>query len=257
MKIYFVKYKSHNDNTLSWNNFFIKNENVQKYLVRDVIEADMIVCAGGDGTLLKTVKAYIGLGIPVYGINAGTVGFLMNNISQYNFIADVLEREVFDTKSLRTIKATILQKNNAKNNTDNTKKTFYGFNEIAIGGSMMDWIDFSIDSKVLPESFKGGGMIISTPQGSTGINVNNQGVVIPIDSKQWVVTGDKTNIHLSTVIKPRYTKIEVQSRQRVTCWVDGVNGDVINNILSVILEKGPSVLIAFSDINDFIAKRYK
>jgi len=251
MKIFFVKYEAHNKKTQEWNDLFEKNENIQRFLVDTPNEAEMIVCAGGDGTLLKTVKTYIDFDLPIYGINAGTLGFLMNDIEPYNFIVDVCEREFFNTKTLRTIKATV------KRNHHLATKSYYAFNEVAIGGTMMDWIDFSVKSKVLPESFKGGGIIISTPQGSTGISVNNQGVVIPIDSKQWVVTGDKTNMHLSTVIKPRFTEVSVESRQSVTCWIDGVNGDVIADIETVQLEKGPKVQICFSDINEFISKRYK
>lgn len=249
MKIFFKKYDAHNTQTSKWNDFFEMNEDLQRFLTTDVHEADLIICAGGDGTLLKTVKEYIDYDIPIYGINAGTLGFLMNNISQHDFLVNVCERNQFDIKHLTTIRNKVIESNGKES-------THYAFNETAIGGDMGSWIEFDIDSKVLPRNFKGGGMIVSTPQGSTGISKNNHGVIVPIQSKQWVVTGDKTDIKLNTVIKPRKTSIEVKSRNRTDIWIDGNNG-FIKDIKSVVISKGPKVQICFSNFDEFVEKRYK
>lgn len=239
-KIFWVKYEAHNDKTESWNDYLSKLD----CLVDCPTKADLIVCAGGDGTLLKTVKEYVYYGIPIYGINAGTLGFLMNNVSQDNFYNDVVKKRKYKVKKLGTIEVVI-----------DGNKEGYAFNDVCIGGNMGTWVEFKVENKVLPSHFKGGGVIFSTAQGSTGINKNNNGVVVPISSNQWVVTGDKTDIHLNTVVKPRTTQITTNSRQRVDVWIDG-NNKVVKNINEIFLTKGPKVEICFSDFDGFVEKRY-
>lgn len=242
IKIFWAKYDAHNEKTASWNEFF-ESEAMEEFLVTDPDYADLIVCSGGDGTLLKTVKHYIDYEIPIYGVNAGTLGFLMNDVTQENFISEVCKRQAYKAKKLSTIAVRTYDQTN------------YAFNDVCIGGDMSSWIEFNIDNKVLPKRFMGGGLIFSTAQGSTGINKNNGGVVVPIASNQWVVTGDKTEINLNTVVKPRNTYITVNSRGPVTVWIDG-NNKVIRDIQSVELNKGPRVDICFSDFDGFVEKRY-
>lgn len=243
LKIFWAKYEAHNEKTASWNEFF-ESEEMAPYLVDAPCYADIIVCSGGDGTLLKTVKHYIEYELPIYGINAGTLGFLMNDIKQENFIDEVCEREAYKIKKLSTIGVRTYDETN------------YAFNDVCIGGDMSSWIEFNVTNKVLPKKFMGGGVIFSTAQGSTGINKNNGGVIVPISSNQWVVTGDKTDINLNTVLKPRNTYIEMNSRGPVTVWIDG-NNKVIKDVDSVDLTKGPRVEICFSDYDGFVEKRYQ
>lgn len=247
-KIFWAKYEAHNEKTASWNAFF-ESEEMAPYLVDAPCYADVIVCSGGDGTLLKTVKHYIDYELPIYGVNAGTLGFLMNEVTQENFIDEVCIKQAYKVQKLNTIAVQVQERHELSTN------EYYAFNDVCIGGDMSSWIEFNIESKVLPKNFMGGGLIFSTSQGSTGISKNNGGVIIPIRDNQWVVTGDKTNINLSTVIKPRKTKIEMSTRQSVTVWVDG-NNKVIKDVESVILNKGPKVHICFNDFDGFVAKRY-
>lgn len=240
-KVFWAKYDAHNEKTESWNNYLSKLD----CLVDDPTKADIIVCAGGDGTLLKAVKEYIDYEIPIYGIHAGTIGFLMNHISQESFYEDVIKFGRYKRKKLGTIAVTVDGVNHG-----------YAFNDVCIGGNMGTWAEFDVENKVLPSKFWGGGVIFSTAQGSTGVSKNNKGVVIPIGSDQWVITGDKTDVHLNTVIKPRPTEIQVSSRQRIDVWIDG-NNKVVEGVKSVYLGRGKKVGICFSDFEGFVQKRYQ
>ena len=51
---------------------------VARYGQTDVTDAKVIVALGGDGFVLETLHDTQGLGLPVYGMNRGTIGFLMN-----------------------------------------------------------------------------------------------------------------------------------------------------------------------------------
>ena len=251
MKIFYV----HND--------FAHNEKVEIYNsyinglgTKTPEEADVIVCGGGDGTLLKAIKEYRHLKKPFWGVNAGTVGFLMNDgyphapnhgdlaVRKFNLI----KVKVHYTKSVRDLSS-------IDDKDVEVYSEYQAFNDVMIGGDMNSWIDFEITEKDdFFGNFKGGGLIVSTPQGSTGINKNNNGVVLPLSSKLWSITGDKTNRHIEYVIKPRKTVIEVKSRTDITVWVDGAN-EIIKRVRKAELSKGDTVEIMFGDYNAFKRKR--
>ena len=242
-------------------NTFPHNKKVKKYNKKinsvfnpDLQDADVIVCGGGDGTLLKAINKYRQFNKPFWGYNAGTVGFLMNDgfpidysdITTKKF--SLIKVKVTYHKSVRDM-ATIFDKE------IEVSETFQAFNDIMIGGDMNSWIDFSVTEKDnLFGDFRGGGVIVSTTQGSTGINKNNGGTVLPLSSNLWSITGDKTGRKISYVIKPRKTLIEVNSRTPITLWVDGAN-HIIKNVKKIQISKGDSVEVMFGDFKEFMRKR--
>jgi NAD+ kinase len=231
----------HNDRVKECNKTF-------SYLTKSVLEdCDFILCAGGDGTLLKTINKYSCTNATIIGINAGTVGFLMNDLEDVIEWLNNPEHLHLHTQKFKTIDVEVV----------NNKRTYMcqAFNDVMIGGDMNSWIEFDINEKSdIFGKFQAGGMIISTAQGSTGINKNNHGSILPIDSKLWSITGDKSNRKIDYVIKPRKTKISVTSRQPVSVWVDGSN-TIIKNVNSVTIKKGIDVSVGFLNIKDFIKKR--
>ena len=201
---------------------------------------DYILAYGGDGTLLRAIKEFKHLEKPFYGQAAGTVNFLMNEEGEPNVI--------HKSKKFDLIKVLVFCH-------DDLVKTIEVFNEVCIGGDMSSWITFDVEEKdEFFGTFKGSGLIISTPQGSTGINKNNNGSVLPLSSNLWSITGDKTNRKIEYVIKPRKTVIKVESRTPVTVWGDGLNY-VIENVKEVHISKGDSVRVIFNNYNEFKRKR--
>ena len=58
-----------------------KSKLLKKYKQTEVENAEVIVALGGDGTMLETLHKFIDKKVPIYGMNCGSVGFLMNNFS--------------------------------------------------------------------------------------------------------------------------------------------------------------------------------
>ena len=212
-----------------------------------------IIAKGGDGTLLKAIKMHLDKKKPFFGIGAGTVNFLMNSEHE---ILDNAKYKSFNLIKVRVYFTTTYASDEIMPEMSyNEVAEFQAFNDVMIGGDMNSWIDFRVREKdELFGDFMGGGLIISTPQGSTGINKNNGGVVLPLSSGMWSITGDKTNRKIEYVIKPRKTLITTKSRRPVTVWVDGAN-HIIKNVSSVEISKGQKVVVAFNDYSTFMKKR--
>ena len=216
---------------------------------------DYIIACGGDGTLLKAVHKYANLNKSFYGRAAGTVNFLMNK--------EKYPMGDYKIKSFSRIKVSVNYKKWVRNMASiddkliNVTKEFQAFNDICIGGSdgMNAWINFNIQEK--DEIFgevQGGGLIISTPQGSTGINKTNRGVVLPLSSDQWSITGDKTTRQIAYVVKPHKMEIIPSSRKDIIVWIDGEN-EVIEKVTSITVEKGDNINVIFNDYGSFKKKR--
>ena len=223
---------------------------------------DIILAKGGDGTLLRAINKFRHLNKPFYGIGAGTENFLMNATTEACRISDNAKYKKFNL-----IKVSVTYKKNytpdcndfmdGKDDfrTDIVTEDFQAFNDVMIGGSMNDWIAFDVhDPEKIIGKFKGGGVIVCTAQGSTGINKNNGGSVLPLNAKQWFITGDKTNRKISVPINPKRTTITAESRHSVTVWVDGQN-HIIKNVQKIELSKGDSVTVIFNDYEAFKRKR--
>lgn len=136
-------------------------------------DPDIILVAGGDGSMLHAIKKYAYLKKPFVGIGSGTLNFLMNNST----IETILESN-FDIIKTKMIKATI------------NGMSFNAVNEISIGGGFMDYHEFILNSDSFDNHrFKGQGLMVSTPLGSTAINYNNGGQIIPsLDLPLWSIT---------------------------------------------------------------------
>ena len=63
--------------------------------------SDLIIVIGGDGSMLHALHHYMDLNIPFYGINSGSVGFLMNNFHIQNFSKNIdINKEIIDNIKL-------------------------------------------------------------------------------------------------------------------------------------------------------------
>jgi len=204
------------------------------------VRDEFIFVKGGDGTLLKAIHLFKDLKLPFFGSAAGTVNFLMNK-------EDKLLKN-YKIKKFRLLNAKIYYNNNEMIELE-------AFNEMMIGNDMNSWIEFDVkDKDDILGKFKGGGLIISTAQGSTGINKNNGGVILPLSSKNWVITGDKTNKYINKVLEPHKLEIKVKSRRIINCWLDG-NYKKIENVNKVIITKGSKVKLIFNNYKEFKQKR--
>lgn len=143
-------------------------------------DADVIVALGGDGFLLHCLHEYSGLGKPFFGMNRGTLGFLMNTFRDDNLqerVSSARERVLFG------LRADVEQ-------TTGDKFQFYAFNEVALTRHEAQSANLSItvDGVERIAKFVGDGVLVSTCQGSTAYNRSAHGPVLPLSVNALALT---------------------------------------------------------------------
>ncbi len=129
--------------------------------------ADLVVVYGGDGTMLRAIREYRHQNNHFVGIHGGTVGFLMNESTEA-----VVEADAYYFDGLWMVEGEIV--------TDEGIQKIYGFNDIWIERSTerVLKIRLSIDAREVPQLIFADGIVVSTPQGSTGYTRAARGKVI-------------------------------------------------------------------------------
>ena len=202
---------------------------------KKIIEYDThFLVIGGDGTLLRAISLFWQDDKPFYPVAGGTVNFLMN------------ENEAEDFKTLQPLEWNMLR-------VEVNGQTYMACNEVAIG-SFCGWVEFSSDSHKFPK-FNGSSLIVSTAQGSTGLNRNSGGTILPIDSKNWSIVSTQSPTRVDTVLKPDETTISIKSRKLVNIVIDNANKLQVKEA-DIVLSKGKTVTVVYNDINKFKEKRW-
>ena len=144
-------------------------------------EAEVIVVLGGDGKMIEMFHRYAQKGKGLYGMNCGTVGFLMNKYSE-----DDLPKRIMEGGNVRlpALQASVLTHDK------DPAKHLYAFNEISVlrRGTRPAHFRLTIDGQVRLEKMVGDGLIIATPAGSTAYNLSAHGPVLPIGSHALALT---------------------------------------------------------------------
>ena len=135
-------------------------------------QADGIVALGGDGFMLDSLHRYMSAQRPIYGMNLGTVGFLMNSFNEFTLQTRVAAAKAERLSPLQ-VKAT-----------DINGKTHeaLAFNEIAVlrHSNQSANLQISVDGKIRMDKLMSDGVLICTPAGSTAYNLSVHGPIIPI-----------------------------------------------------------------------------
>ena len=143
-------------------------------------DADIIIVIGGDGELLHALHKYMHLNIPFYGINAGSIGFLMNSLTYHNLPLNILEAK---TAFLRPLIMETIAFNG-------TTHSALAINEVSIFRKTNQAAKFRIeidDIERMPELIADGA-IISTPAGSSAYNLSAGGAILPLSSNLLCLT---------------------------------------------------------------------
>jgi NAD+ kinase len=151
-----------------------------RYQLVDPADCDVVVALGGDGLLLHTIHDHLRLGRPIFGMNRGTVGFLMN---QYR-LDGLLERIVAATP------ITVHPLRMAATHTDGRRSHALAFNEVAVTriSAHSANLRLLIDGVERMAMFMGDGLIVATAAGSTAYNLSAHGPIIPLGSNLLAVT---------------------------------------------------------------------
>ena len=143
-------------------------------------EADVIVALGGDGFILETLHKFIERKVPIYGMNRGTVGFLMNEFREENLLKHLDEAEETILNPLQMI----------AHCADGTKVKALAINEVSMlrQSRQASKIQISVDGKVRIPELVCDGVLVATAAGSTAYNLSAHGPIIPVGSDLMTLT---------------------------------------------------------------------
>ncbi len=146
----------------------------------DPEEADVIVALGGDGFMLQTLHDTMDSGKLIYGMNRGSVGFLMNEYGEENL------RERIAVATEETLRPLIM----VAETTDGSSQTSLAINEVSLlrQSYQAAKIRISIDGKVRLDELICDGVMVATPAGSTAYNLSAHGPILPIDAELLALT---------------------------------------------------------------------
>ena len=142
-------------------------------------DADIIVALGGDGFMLQSLHTFLGKGKPIYGMNLGSVGFLMNEFRQEDLLIRLAAAERAIVHPLRMLAHT------AKGMTE-----ALAFNEVSLlrESRQAAKIAIHVDGRPRIAELICDGVLVSTPAGSTAYNLSAHGPILPIDAALLALT---------------------------------------------------------------------
>ena len=152
----------------------------ERYGNADPATADVIVALGGDGLMLQTLHRFIGTGTPIYGMNRGSVGFLMNRYS----VDNLHERIAAATENV--IHPLEMKTEDAYGN----KHTALAINEVSLlrQSYQAAKLRVDIDGRTRLAELTCDGLLLATPAGSTAYNLSAHGPILPLDTPLMALT---------------------------------------------------------------------
>lgn len=143
-------------------------------------DADVIVALGGDGFMLETLNDVRPLDKPVYGMNRGTVGFLMNEYSAKDLPERLADAEEATINPLRMRAGAA----------DGSVTEGLAINEVSLlrEGPQAARLKISVDGRTRLEELVCDGALVATPAGSTAYNYSAHGPILPIGSEVLALT---------------------------------------------------------------------
>jgi len=142
--------------------------------------ADVIVALGGDGLMLQTLHKFMESGKPIYGMNRGTVGFMMNEYGE-DALPERLaaaEESVIHPLAMRAV------------DVGSKVHTARAINEVSLfrQTNQAARLRILVDGKERLAQLDGDGIMVATPAGSTAYNLSAQGPIIPIGAALLALT---------------------------------------------------------------------
>ena len=145
-------------------------------------EADLIVALGGDGYLLHTLRERLNIGevCPVFGMNRGTVGFLMNDWRMDGLVERIARAKSFTVKPLEMTAVT----------DDGETIIHHAINEVSLLRETRETarIEVSVSGRVAMPELVCDGVLVATPAGSTAYNLSAAGPILPLNSRLLALT---------------------------------------------------------------------
>ncbi len=199
-------------------------------------QANVIVALGGDGFMLQTLHETQHLDVPVYGMNRGTVGFLMNEFHADDLAArlDAAEEEVINPLVMNALTV------------DGQMHEALAINEVSLlrAGPQAARLRISVDGKERMKELVCDGALVATPAGSTAYNYSAHGPILPIGSDVLALTA-------MSAFRPRRWRGALLPKQAVVRFdvIDSAkrpvmadaDGSSVRNVVSVEIRSEPKV----------------
>lgn len=151
---------------------------MERYGQATATRADAVVALGGDGFLLSVLRQ--NLGRPVYGMNRGTVGFLMNDYAEDDLPQRIAQAEETVINPLSMVAGA----------PDGDEYRALAINEVSMlrAGPQAARLRISVDGRVRMEELVCDGLLVATPAGSTAYNYSAGGPILPMGSDVLALT---------------------------------------------------------------------
>lgn len=176
----------------------------------EIEDFDLLICLGGDGSILDSLSIVRSSNVPVFGINTGRLGFL-SSVSSEN-ITEPLDKIL--AGNIKYDKRSVLKLSTKSNHFGDIS---YALNEVTVhkkDSSSMMIIHAYVDNDYL-NSYWADGLIISSPTGSTGYNLSCSGPIIMPGSEVFIITPIAPhNLNVRPLIIPDNKKITLKLEGR-------------------------------------------
>jgi len=199
-------------------------------------QSDVIVALGGDGFMLHTLHRTQTLDIPVYGMNRGTVGFLMNEYGEEGLMArlEAAEEEVINPLSMKA--------------GDRDGNLFEGLaiNEVSLlrAGPQAAQLRITVDGRERLDLLVCDGALVATPAGSTAYNYSAHGPILPIGSDVLAITAVAAfrprRWRGALIPKTAKVRFDVLNSQKRPVMAEG-DGSAVRDVLWVEIQSEPSI----------------
>ncbi len=156
------------------------NALIRLYGQTDFEDADVVVALGGDGFMLQTLHATNAYKLPVYGMNRGTIGFLMNAYHESNLMMRLCDAE---RAEIHPLSIKVICRNGAVHKA-------LAINEVSLlrAGPQASKLRISVDGRTRMDELVCDGVLLATPAGSTAYNYSAHGPILPIDAEVFALT---------------------------------------------------------------------
>jgi len=190
--------------------------------------ADLVVCIGGDGTVLRAARLTVPYAVPILGVNMGRLGFLtdMSPRDLFNHIERVVAQDW-------RVEERLMVRSDIHAGSEAESVTFHALNDIVISRQAPGrpiYVDVHIDRAELAV-YRCDGIIVSTPTGSTGYSLSAGGPILAPSEHHLVLTPVAAHLALgrSLVLQPQsVVDLRVTSDQGGILSVDGQEDLVVS-----------------------------
>lgn len=143
-------------------------------------DADIIIAIGGDGFMLQTLRRHMKRSVPIFGMNLGSVGFLMNSYAEDDLYGRLAVAQAVQLHPLRMVAV----------RADGRRRTALAVNEVALlrQTRQASKLRITVDGVVRLDELVCDGVLVATPAGSTAYNLSAHGPILPLGAQVLALT---------------------------------------------------------------------